>query len=863
MSNNTIRNFSISINNCSILFLLIFLVFSSVFGFFALSKVDILKNKMHQKNKITAQYELTSAINLAIKEAEEVATNFSSWDETTQQIYNSTYFEYWLSNRVPSMNFVPHSYNNLQLYNVLGDPISDKHNIQFLRKILHNNIGPYFGAYSNNISLFYVLPIKSNIDINKITGFITIELDFHKLLQKTQKFHQLDYSTLKLNISDSQIMTPEQLMKSINYSVSSHPDFDSLNKLMIDNIWQFSGISLLLFILFSFTLYVLIGRPISHISQHLDALNLGKLKSIKSNPDNSYIVTELDKLRISLNGYILQLKDLEQVAMGNLSKINSTQYNKNSTGLMHTFNEVLMKLRETMEEKDAVSLQLNEQAKILRLVSEQASEANKAKSMCLANTSHEIRTPLTAIIGFAEISLDKNQTLAERIDATNTIIRCGKHLLQIINDILDLSKAEAKHLNIEMISISPFQIALEIETLVHNSAVKKGLNFTVEYNYPLPETITTDPFRLKQIILNVCNNAIKFTQAGDIILKLSYNLHEKNILFQVSDTGIGMTMEQKNIVFQPFSQANESISPLYGGTGLGLSFSKQLAILLGGDLTIESHIDVGSEITVQLPLEKLTNTKLVYNINGVTNNEYSHSKLQAVFQYNGNVLIAEDNYDTQRLMIIYLKRCGVNAVAVKNGLLAVRKAQTSHFDIIFMDIHMPVMDGIEATKTLRETGYDRPIIALTANILNSDHTRCIEAGVNDIVVKPIDRFQIYDILNLYLVKSDNNDQSNEPIISTIIKENPEFSNIINTFVTELFYELNLLQKAIDNNSWKEVKGILHDLTGISGNFGFPLLSQESSKLENSLDSGNYDDLKSQIKCLINIKNRMEAGLLHK
>ena len=238
-----------------------------------------------------------------------------------------------------------------------------------------------------------------------------------------------------------------------------------------------------------------------------------------------------------------------------------------------------------------------------------AEAANTAKSTFLANMSHEIRTPLTAIIGFSETLLDTSQTMSERVESINTVIRSGKHLMQIINDILDLSKVEADKLDIEQLSVSPFEIRADVHSLVSLMAENKGLFFEVEYDFPMPEMIVTDPVRLKQIIINLCNNAVKFTQKGGVHVKVSFN---NNLLtVNIVDTGIGLNQEQMEKIFSPFTQADTSTTRQYGGTGLGLHLSKQLAKKLGGDITVESTPEVGSCFSLTVTTGDIDENKLL------------------------------------------------------------------------------------------------------------------------------------------------------------------------------------------------------------------------------------------------------------
>ena len=228
---------------------------------------------------------------------------------------------------------------------------------------------------------------------------------------------------------------------------------------------------------------------------------------------------------------------------------------------------------------------------------EQAEQANQAKSAFLANMSHEIRTPLTAIIGFSETLLDSEQTVSERVDSVHTVIDAGNHLLNIINDILDLSKIEAEKLETENVPLSALKLLNDIEAIATLQAQDKGIAFNIDYDFPIPSLIISDPLRIKQVLLNVVNNAIKFTSEGSVTVGISYSKETQKLRFEVIDTGIGLTQEQINKLFKPFSQADSSTTREYGGTGLGLHLSKKLAEKLGGDIDVTSEHNKGQSRT--------------------------------------------------------------------------------------------------------------------------------------------------------------------------------------------------------------------------------------------------------------------------
>lgn len=382
--------------------------------------------------------------------------------------------------------------------------------------------------------------------------------------------------------------------------------------------------------------------------------------------------------------------------------------------------------------------------------SKQAAEAaNKAKSSFLANMSHEIRTPLTSIIGFSELAVNEDQTTEQRIEALQTIRQSGNHLLNLINDILDFSKIEAGELDIEKTEINPIQLISDIETMIQGQTKKKNLDFIVKYDFPLPENFINDPLRLKQILLNLCSNAIKFTDKGTVQLKIDYDEQIDELTFTVRDTGIGMTPEQVGKLFTAFKQADTSISRRFGGTGLGLFLSKRLTELLDSNLEVESKLGEGSVFKLSLPniRGELEPFKLINNAEQSTQIEPAQAP---EVMLTGEVLLAEDNEVNQQLIKAYLNNLGLTVTLADNGAKAVELAQQQTYDLIYMDMQMPVMSGLEAVRTLRNNNYNGPIIMLTANATYEDRKISEEAGCNDYITKPISRKKLYDVSKKHL-----------------------------------------------------------------------------------------------------------------
>jgi signal transduction histidine kinase/FixJ family two-component response regulator len=491
-----------------------------------------------------------------------------------------------------------------------------------------------------------------------------------------------------------------------------------------------------------------------------------------------------------------------------------------------------------------------------------ANTANKAKSTFLANMSHEIRTPLTAIIGYAEVSLDSNQTLQERSHALKTIVRSGNHLLNIINDILDFSKVEADQLDVEFMSVELFQVVLDVESLMRPQAEKKGLEFSIFYDFPLPTKFGTDPVRIKQILLNLCSNAIKFTDEGSVSITVSCNCSDQVMQFAVKDTGIGMTAEQLHKLFKPFQQADSSITRRFGGTGLGLSLSKCLAEKLGGTIDVSSEYGKGTRFTLTTGTGALHNTQFVHSLKQINHSTETDTCFSNEKLLSGHVLLAEDNPTNQQLLSLFLRKMGAEVSIAENGEIAVHMALQNHYDLIYMDMQMPVLSGVDAVKMLRSQGYVQPIVALTANATNEDKIICINAGCNDFLSKPIPRQKLYDMTSKYLQASERSNKPDEPIISTLLSEEPTFRDLVEKFVAELPDMLEKLHGAYQQKDWVTLKDELHSLKGMGGGFGYNVLTELAGKAEFQVFSENYDAAKNLLDEISHISKLIEKGLKH-
>lgn len=398
---------------------------------------------------------------------------------------------------------------------------------------------------------------------------------------------------------------------------------------------------------------------------------------------------------------------------------------------------------------------LNQSMRQLKIAVEDANRANLTKSEFLANMSHEIRTPMAAILGYTDLMKQPDQSPEQRKDCIETISRNGKHLLSLINDVLDMSKIEAGQMSVESIEMSPAQIAEEAVSLLRPKLIANHLSLSIHYATAIPLSIQSDPTRLRQILINLIGNAIKFTKQGGVTLEVSCDWQDERMKFRVIDTGVGMTAEQRDRIaaFQPFTQADTSTTRNFGGTGLGLRISNTLATMLGGGIEVESEQGKGSTFTVTV---QTGNLQEVQKIEPDQIDALVMQQKQRVVDVNQpdeplkamRVLLVEDGKDNQRLISFHLKKAGAQVEIAENGLLGVNYLKGCEPDqlphLVLMDMQMPEMDGYTATRHLRKQGFTLPIIALTAHAMKGDRDLCLQAGCDDYLTKPVDKQRLRD-----------------------------------------------------------------------------------------------------------------------
>jgi signal transduction histidine kinase/ActR/RegA family two-component response regulator len=380
----------------------------------------------------------------------------------------------------------------------------------------------------------------------------------------------------------------------------------------------------------------------------------------------------------------------------------------------------------------------------------EAELASDAKSIFLANMSHEIRTPLGAITGFSDLLL---RTFPDNSAASGYISRIKRNSAQLgrlIDELLDLSKIEAKRLDIERMPVNLSAAIEDAFSAVSLQAKEKGLEFIVNRLTPIPELAMTDPTRFRQILINLVGNAIKFTERGKVSVDLSVQKKaEQNFLaLSVSDTGIGLSADQQARLFQPFAQADNSITRKYGGTGLGLALSRELARLLGGDVLLEkSLVNQGSTFVVTVALGTDAEIK---EANRPRKSEIAADN-SILKDY--RILVVDDSIDNQELMGFYLDQVQAKYEFAGDGEEAVKKTQSAQYDLILMDLQMPKMDGYTAFKAIRGQGNRIPIIAVTAHALKTERDKCFEAGFNEYVTKPINFQFLFDLMKKLMMKA--------------------------------------------------------------------------------------------------------------
>lgn len=413
---------------------------------------------------------------------------------------------------------------------------------------------------------------------------------------------------------------------------------------------------------------------------------------------------------------------------------------------------------------------------------EQAESANRFKSEFLANMSHEIRTPMTAILGYADL-LESHLSDPDNLQSVRTIKRNGRFLINLINDILDLSKIESGKLELELVPVSPVDIVEQTLDMMQLQADRKQLDLGVEYVSQLPVTVNTDPTRLRQILVNLTGNAVKFTKNGSVTLRIDYQpTPTPSMHFHVIDTGIGMTRKQQAEVFAAFRQGDSSISRRFGGSGLGLAISQRLAESLGGSIIVESQTGKGSALTLTLPVGQADSIVLATPQKRVVMD--STEPLQ-IPDLPYRLLVVDDRRDVLHVVQHILEDVGASVVTASGAAEAFRKvndakARGSGFQAIVLDMQMPDINGYDAALTLRRQGFKEPIVALTANAMKGEREKCLKAGCSDYLTKPIDKHMLVESLHAHIgkVQPKSRDAASSAHCILLIEDHEESARVL-------------------------------------------------------------------------------------
>jgi two-component system, sensor histidine kinase len=469
----------------------------------------------------------------------------------------------------------------------------------------------------------------------------------------------------------------------------------------------------------------------------------------------------------------------------------------------------------------------------LRAAVQRAERLAQAKSVFLANMSHELRTPLAAIIGYTEQALQQDASASERLDALRTIERNGRHLLEIVNDVLDASKIESGGLRLEQAPLSPLALAEQTLALLAPRAAAKRLPLRLEIAWPIPATVEGDRLRLQQVLLNLLGNALKFTEQGFVVLRVGADPASGRWWYEVEDSGIGIPPAQQVRLFERFEQADRSTTRRFGGTGLGLYISRELAAGMGGAIALDSALGRGSRFRLWLPLPEAVDW---LGERGAAAAEAPRAQ-RAVPRLGGRVLLAEDVADLRRLVAQLIRRSGAEVVEVSDGHAAWQRALAERFDLLLLDMHMPVMDGSEATEALRADGYRGPIVALTADVIAEDIARYRTAGCDEVLAKPVDVDALFALLERFLPAAAAAPGSAAAVLADP-KVQTVLAGIARRFRQKLAEDIDGLQREQADDDRAALAERLHRLKGSAGSFGFPQLSTLAAGVEARLRAGD-------------------------
>ena len=493
----------------------------------------------------------------------------------------------------------------------------------------------------------------------------------------------------------------------------------------------------------------------------------------------------------------------------------------------------------------------------LRAAKAVAESASQTKSDFLASMSHEIRTPMNAIIGIADL-LAKTPLSPEQNKYVQIFRRAGDNLLHIINDILDLSKVEASQLEMERTGFSLNDVLEKVTEMVAVRAHEKGLALVCEIAPKVPTALVGDPTLLSQVLLNLLGNAIKFTESGEVALRVKPDADSTvpgALQFTVSDTGIGIPGEKLSAVFERFTQANSSTTRRYGGSGLGLTISKRLVELMGGRIWVESELGKGSVFSFAVPLEIWARTR---RPTAAPVGAGPEAPLPAL-----SILLAEDSPDNCTITMAYLEDTPYRVEIAETGAIACKKFMAGHYDLVLMDRQMPIMDGLTATRTIRawEQANDRPltpIIALTASALKGDREMCLAAGCTAFLTKPIKQEVLLQaIKERSMVAPPSLKEESSRMDTILVRAEPKFADLIPVFLQNCRKNVIAVLDALDRGDFETVEILGHGMRGAGGSYGFEAITDIGTALEQAAESADTDASRKWVGELSRYLDRVE------